>query len=462
MFTSETIAAIATAPGPGAIGVVRVSGPTALDIARSVFRRRNFDPAHASSHRAVYGIAQDPISGERLDDCVLLIFRAPNSYTGEDSVELLCHGGPYLLRRVLAACLDAGARTAEPGEFTYRAFRNGRLDLAQAEAVADLIAARSDHALRAANRLMAGGLSEQIMPLRDDLHNAWATLEASIESDDENIEVDTQTVLRDLQQLAFRIEAMLSQASAGRSIRSGFTIAICGRPNVGKSTLFNALLRRRRALVADTPGTTRDTIDETTEIGGIAVTLVDTAGLRTPRSRVERDGVQMARDAADTSDGVLMVADIRRKPTEAEFTFAHQLGGRCIAWILNKADAASPSMIERSLARVRASHPNAPTIVASAASGLGLDRIEDAVAHHAIGPNVNPDAVVVTHERHVRALSDALRHMRDAIRAIRSGEPLDATAQDLREAGDALASIIGLTLQEDVIVRLFSRFCMGK
>ncbi len=458
----DTIAAIATANGTAAIGIVRVSGPESLKVARVVFRRKGFDPAAAASHRAFHGTIHDPRSGMQLDDCVLLVFRAPNSFTGEDSVEFLCHGGPYLLRRVLAACLDAGARPAEPGEFTYRAFRNGKLDLAQAEAVADLIAAQSDHALRAANRLLAGALSERIVPLRDELQNACAALEASIESDDENIDTDTDAVIADLSALAENIRGMLSQAQAGRSIRHGFTVAICGRPNVGKSTLFNALLRRRRALVAPTPGTTRDAITDTAEIGGISVTLMDTAGLRAPRGSIERDGVRLAREAAQSADGVLIVSDIRRRPTDDELSFARELSDRCVAWVMNKADALSPQSAQRSVRRIEDVVKSAPIVPASATRGDGLDRIEAAIAERAIGPSVDPGSVLVTHERHLRALSDALGHVEAAIGALQRAEPMDTTAQELADAADALTSIIGVTLPEDVIGRLFSRFCMGK
>jgi tRNA modification GTPase len=458
----DTIAAIATPMGSGAIGVVRISGANALSVGDALFRRERVSVSATESHRAIYGEIVDPTSGDRLDDAVLTVFRAPHSYTGEHCVELSCHGGHYLLNRVLRACLDAGCRLAEPGEFTYRAFRNGKLDLSQAEAVADLIAARSEHALRAANRLRSGALSRHLEPLRQAVLDACAAIEAAIETDEEEPEPERSVILGDLDRLANHLRAMLAQAAAGRTLRLGYRLAILGRPNVGKSTLFNALLRRQRALVASSPGTTRDLIEETVEIGGLTVTLTDTAGIRTPRGQVERQGVALAMQAAEDADGALLVLDVRRSPDPSDIEIARRLAGRCVSWVLNKTDTLAEVGVARALERVRSLSMAQPALPISAATGDGIAHLESLIVSHAVGGLGDLNDILVTHERHARSLADALSCIENASAALTRGDPLDLVAVDLREGADALGAVIGVTSTEDVVARIFQRFCIGK
>lgn len=462
MPAGDTIAAIATPQGSGAIGIVRLSGPEAVSVADTLVRRPGVSLAQCRSHRAVRGVVIDPTTGEELDDVVVISYREPNSYTGEDMVEICCHGGSYLLSRVLGACLDSGARMASPGEFTYRAFLNGKLDLAQAEAVADLISARTSAALRAANRLRAGALSEIVVSLRDELLDACSSLEAAIETDDEDTLDATASLQGDLARLAGRIDALLTQARAGRALREGYRVAIVGRPNVGKSTLFNALLRRSRAIVSPAPGTTRDTIEETVEMGGLAVTFIDTAGLRRARGIAETIGLQRTQQAVDEADAVLLVLAAGRAPSEPERELASRLGDRCVAWVINKTDMLPPHRLARALARLQAQSPSAPLLGISAITGEGLPELEKRIVQSALGPAGDSDHVLVTHERHVRALQEAMRAVGLCRECLTAGIPMDVAALYLREAADSLAHVIGTTVPEDVIGRLFSRFCMGK
>ena len=349
MIISDTIAAIATPPGEGGIAIVRVSGPGARAIAATLFRpARGGDPNQFAGYTVHYGRFLEGDSGDIVDDGLLTVFRAPQSYTGEDSIELSCHGGAATTARLLRSVLRAGARLAEPGEFTQRAFLNGRLDLAQAEAVADVIRARTETAQRMARRQLDGALSSAVRKQRDELIGILAAIEVTIDFSDEVGDLDYPKLLGRLTAVRGEVEALLATADRGRILREGLRVALIGRPNVGKSSLFNALLRANRAIVTAMPGTTRDRLEETANIGGVPLVLIDVAGLRETEDPIEREGVERAESALQQSDLILFVLDAAEGVTAGDRAVAdrlHDLPGQSIVTVLNKRDTVSESAL---------------------------------------------------------------------------------------------------------------------
>ncbi|HEV2472144.1 MAG TPA: tRNA uridine-5-carboxymethylaminomethyl(34) synthesis GTPase MnmE, partial [Chthonomonadales bacterium] len=326
LFRSSTIAAVATPLGEGALAIIRISGPQTREVASNLVRTVSGKrPLRLSHARATPGYVIDPASGGKVDQCIFTFFCAPRSYTGEDMAEISCHGGSATTRAVLRSTLRAGAIHAEPGEFTQRAFLNGKLDLAQAEAVSDLIRARTDEAVLVARRLLDGALSESLGHLREDLIGALAAIEVTIDFSDEAGELDYAPMLQRISNCRARIEKMLQTAERGRAIREGIRVAIAGRPNAGKSSLLNALLQVERAIVSPEQGTTRDTIEEAIELCGAPVVLIDTAGIRSTEASVEQIGVERAWRAAETSDLVLLVVDGDRSPDPEDERLIHSL-----------------------------------------------------------------------------------------------------------------------------------------
>jgi len=459
----DTIAAVATGPAPGAIGIVRVSGSASFGIVSYLLRGSRFSPSSAVSHHVYHGYVHDPATGEPIDEVLLLVFREPHSYTGEDVVEISCHGGPYVLSRVLEATIAAGARHAEPGEFTMRAYLRGRMDLAQAEAVADIIEARSEGALRCAIRQREGGLSKRVASMRATLLAACAGAEAMLEYDDD--EDDTprlSEVLQNVHDVAAEVASLYRTFDLGRVLRRGYRVAIVGRPNVGKSTLLNALAGRERALVTAIPGTTRDIVEETVSLGGMAVTFLDTAGLRKPRGSVEAAGVQRTRDTAALADGVLVVLDASRGWRPQDQQVLESAGERCIAVLWNKTDTVPPQR-----AHALAQHPalrevHVPVLAVSAAKGTGLEDLHRTIMSHIAKATSLPEDELVTNERHARALHEAHHRINSALARLQDGDEPVLAAADLRDAADALGVILGATTPEDVIHEIFSRFCVGK
>lgn len=458
----DTIAAIATGPSPGPLGIVRISGPTAFAIAERVFQGSVFRARLRQSHRVYYGRLCDPLSKDPIDEALLTTFRAPKSYTGEDTVELSVHGSPFLLSSALDAVICAGARQATPGEFTFRAFSNGRMDLAQAEAVADLIAARSALAAQAALRLREGGLSHQIRDLRERLLAASATIEMILDSDDDDVPCDAHDLRALLVGVRESVAGLLRSFSVGRVVRDGFKVAIVGRTNVGKSTLLNALAGRARAIVTSTPGTTRDLIEETVDLGGLAVTLIDTAGLRTPRGPIERQGIELALDAAASAHGVIVVLDATRRISGTDVAAIRKAGDRCIVVVWNKTDLVAEGLHQRLMCQPLLVQQGRPIAMVSAARRLGLEHLEEMIVHAALGGASLVEAPVVTHARHAEALRTAEAGILHAMSVLDdAGEPAKA-AFDVREAADALGDILGITSPEDVVHAVFERFCVGK
>lgn len=453
----DTIAAIATPLGEGALAVVRVSGREALAVADRCFRpagRPAVKPSDAPSHTLHYGhVVRD---GRAVDEVLLAVMRAPRTYTREDTVEISCHGGLLPARLVLEAVLAAGARLAEPGEFTKRAFLNGRLDLAQAEAVADIIRARTDLALAAAEEQLAGRLSQRINRLRDALMHLLAHVEAHIDFPEEDIAPATQAELQaGLRAALADMETLLRTAAEGQILRHGLRAAIVGRPNVGKSSLLNQLLGRDRAIVSPAPGTTRDTIEETANLRGLPVVFVDTAGLRETGEAVEQEGIRRSQAALRTAELVVVVLD-RSAPREPEDDrLLAEVAARRHVVVLNKSDLPARLELPAGL--------TAPVVAVSCLTGAGLEQLKETIVQTVWRGTLRAERLeVMINARH----QDALRRAREAtqrtLEALTAGVPLDLAALDLRQAVNAVGEVVGKTTVEDLLDVVFREFCLGK
>lgn len=453
----DTIAAIATALGEGGLAVLRISGSRALAVADLVFvpaGRLAGLPSSVPSHTVHYGhVVRD---GVRLDEVLLTVLRAPRTFTRDDTVEISCHGGVFLARQVLDAVLAAGARLAQPGEFTRRAFLNGRIDLTQAEAVADLIHARTELAIAAANEQLSGALSARVQTLRKDLLTTLAHVEAHIDFPDEDIAPNTHRELLDrLDRSLVAMEQLLATAREGRVLRRGIRAAILGRPNAGKSSLLNRLLGHDRAIVSPIEGTTRDTIEETANIRGVPVVFVDTAGLRNATDVLEEEGIRRTRKAASQAELILHVLDASQPLSELDQGFLQEFAAQPRVLVVNKSDLspqlALPHDLESQVTRV------------SCATGEGLEALKDAI-HRLVwsgraGAGMDDVMINARHE-------DALRRGRDAaargVLALRDGLSLELAALDLRIALHAVGEIVGETTTDDLLDVIFSEFCLGK
>ena len=454
---SDTIAAIATPLGEGGLAVLRVSGPQALAIADRCFAPKGIaskKPSGASSHTIHYGhIKRDD---RVIDEVLVSVLRAPRTFTREDVVEISCHGGLLPARLVLDALLAAGARLAEAGEFTKRAFLNGRLDLAQAEAVADLIHARTDLAVSAANEQLAGKLSQRIRELRADLLTTLAHVEAHLDFPDEDIAPDTrgQLLARLDRGVAF-MDELLRTAHDGQVLRRGVRAAIVGRPNAGKSSLLNQLLGHDRAIVSPTPGTTRDTIEETASIRGVPVVFIDTAGLRDTADAVEAEGVRRSRVALERAELILHLLDASEPLDAADQRHLEEFSDRKRLLVINKCDL--PRRLEvpaQSGARV---------LEISCATGAGLEALRDAIRDTVCTGGLNAEMLqVMINSRHQDALQRSRAATLRSAEALRADRTLELVALDLRIAVQAVGEIVGETTTEDLLDVVFSQFCIGK
>jgi tRNA modification GTPase len=473
MFRSDTIAAIATPPGEGGIAVIRVSGKEARQIAARVFRpKRGGDPTRFPGYSVHYGDFWEAVSGEVADDGLLTVFLAPHSYTGEDTIELACHGGRATTARVLKLIIEAGARLAEPGEFTLRAFLNGKMDLAQAEAVADVIRARTETACRVARRQLEGTLSQTVATLKEDLVGILAAIEVTIDFSDEVGELEHEPIGQRIAAVRARLERLLATAERGRILREGLRVAIIGRPNVGKSSLLNAVLRADRAIVTPIAGTTRDILEEVAQIAGIPVVLIDTAGQRETDDVVERIGVERAQGAVETADVVLFVLEASEGVTEEDRRIAdtlEALGRNRLLVALNKSDLVDASETESLLQQAKQSIPARAYLLVSAQTHDGLEQLEHALiepaqsdSRHCLAERNGFETVVVSSVRHREALEAARNSLREAERTTTLRLPGDFIAIDVRGALDALGLITGETVTEDIIHRIFRDFCVGK
>ncbi len=459
MNLDDTIAAVATPAGSGGLGVIRLSGPGSVSIAARLFRGAPLDRAatHTLHHGALY-------DGDiLLDDAVAGVFRSPRSYTGEDVVELSCHGGSHILRRVLETCLRAGARLADPGEFTRRAFLNGKMDLAQAESVADLIAARSDSQHRLALNMLRGDLARAVQPLRETLLHLTAHVEANLDFVEDEVPALTRAHLLDpLSSLCVDLFRLKERSVRGRFWRDGLRVAIAGRPNVGKSSLFNALLKSDRAIVADQPGTTRDTLEESVVWDAMAVTLVDTAGLRNTNDAVEREGTARARQTAANADLIFLVVDGGTPPTSDDRLTAEAVQNRPVIVVINKGDTVPRA--DRNAVELKWIHflSVKSAVMVSARTGEGLDILRQKAIESVRGGPEPSESGLVFNSRQEQRLTEALSALGRAKEAAETGAPDESVAVDLHAALNALNALTGQGAPEEVLDAVFSRFCVGK
>ena len=458
-MTEDTISQIATPHGVGGIGIIRVSGTAALVVARAVFRPMRGTLGEIAPYTARYGniVAAD---GTIIDEGILLYMRAPHSYTGEDTVELQCHGGTIVLREVLRRTWEAGARPAEAGEFTKRAFLNGRLDLARAEGVMELIAAKSVRAARAARERMAGALSEEIIEIRQSLLGAIARIEAGIDFPEDDIPAASDVALmEDITDAAAAVQHLLTGAQAGRILREGVKTVIVGRPNVGKSSLLNALVGTERAIVTEVPGTTRDVIEEEISVEGIPLRLLDTAGLRATEDAVERIGVARTEQHLADAELVLAVFDRSSALTDEDRELLARLRTMHADTIIlcNKEDCASVLRV------TDFDGMNAPVLMISAHAGTGMDALRATIADRIrMMEGDLSDGALPNKEREAEVLRRALGHLAEAERTLAADMGSDFVSIDLRAAYETLGEILGETVDTDLIDRIFSEFCIGK
>lgn len=455
--STATIAAIATAivPQQGSVGIVRVSGSQALSIGRSLFHAPGGQ--RWESHRILYGFVREPETGETVDEALLLIMQAPRSFTREDVVEFHCHGGVMVVQRVLQLCLEQGARLAQPGEFTLRAFLNGRLDLTQAESIADLVGAKSPQAAQLAVAGLQGKLAQPIRQLRATCLEILAEVEARIDFEEDLPPLDEAGIRSQLERVLAEVTQILATADQGELLRTGLKVAIVGRPNVGKSSLLNAWSRTDRAIVTDLPGTTRDVVESQLVVAGIPIQVLDTAGIRETGDRVEQIGVERSRRVAQSADLVLLTLDAETGWTGADQEIYDQVSHRPLILVLNKIDLAEPPRLPALL------NVNHPIVKTAAAKNQGIGALEQAILQIVRAGKVeaaNQDFAI--NQRQAEALIRARAALEQVATTIGEQLPLDFWTIDLRAAVQALSEILGEDVTESVLDRIFSRFCIGK
>ncbi|MES0336641.1 MAG: tRNA uridine-5-carboxymethylaminomethyl(34) synthesis GTPase MnmE [Candidatus Magnetobacterium sp. LHC-1] len=477
----DTIVAISTPPGHGGIGIIRLSGNGtggAIAIADTLFVLGSISSkagkdsnavaktvSSLPSHTVTYGHIVD--GQDVLDEVLLTLMRAPNSYTRQDVVEINCHGGLIPLRRVLDAVLRCGARLANPGEFTLRAFLNGRIDLAQAEAVCDVITARTQESAAVAMQQLSGGLSQRLTDISERLTEVCAHVEAYIDFPEEDIELSThQEILEQVHNLRDELTELSGTYDRGRLLREGLSVAIAGRPNVGKSSLLNALIQRDRAIVTASPGTTRDTIEEYINVEGIPVRIIDTAGIRpAPEDPAECEGVDRSIRAIEVADLVLVVLDGTEDVlSDEDISVIGMVTAKMVIAIVNKAD--KPILLSAKLVRdafERANLPAIPLITLSAKTGQGINELKQAIFNLTMKSGIDSrEGVLITNLRHKTAIDNTIAALTQAIHCLRNGTPVEITALELRNALNHIGEITGIVTPNDILNKIFSNFCIGK
>ncbi|WP_370622203.1 tRNA uridine-5-carboxymethylaminomethyl(34) synthesis GTPase MnmE [Bacillus sp. JCM 19034] len=455
----DTIAAISTALGEGAIGIVRLSGDQAIQVADKMYKGKQA-LTDVASHTIVYGYIVDPKTGERIEESMVTVMRAPKTFTCEDVVEINCHGGIMSVNRVLQLALRLGARLAEPGEFTKRAFLNGRIDLSQAEAVMDLIRAKTDRAMDVALHQVEGRLSKHINELRQALLETVAHVEVNIDYPEYDAELMTHGLLREKAEYVKKeINKLLVTASQGKVLREGISTAIIGRPNVGKSSLMNSLVHDTKAIVTDIPGTTRDVIEEYVNVRGVPLRLIDTAGIRETEDIVERIGVERSRQVLQEADLILLVLNYGEELSDEDRALFAAVKAMNVIIIVNKTDIEQKIDLDE----IKRLAENRPVITTSLLHDKGIDELEEAIASLFFAGSIeHDDMTYISNSRHIALLEQAKSTIEDAIEAIEMDVPIDLVQIDITRAWELLGEIIGDSVQESLIDQLFSQFCLGK
>lgn len=461
MFYQDTIAAIATSSKNGSISVIRISGEKSSEIVSKIFftaDNQTIDLTMCDTHTIQYGFIRDT-EGELLDEVLLLVMKAPRSYTAEDVIEIQCHGGSFICQRILNLLIEKGIRIAEPGEFTKRAFLNGRIDLSQAESVMDVIQSNSSLALHNSLSQLRGGVKEKIVSLREMILEDIAFLEAALD-DPEHISLDdfSVTMKEHTEKLQKDVQHLLKNSQNGRMIKEGIKTVIVGKPNVGKSSFLNCILRDDRAIVTDIPGTTRDILEEELQIGSTLLRLIDTAGIRNTDDKIESIGIEKAKQSMKEADFVICILDSSRKLSEEDVFVMEQVKEYPGVILLNKSDLESvlnPSDLP--------CYNNKRILSFSASTGQGLEELEEYLnelfLHNKISYN---DEIYITNIRQKQALLDTEESLKQLYQSIESGMPEDLYSIDLYNAYEALGKIIGETVEDDIIDKIFKDFCMGK
>lgn len=456
----DTIAAISTPVGEGGISIIRVSGDQALDVVSRIFKGK--DLHQVKSHTINYGHIIDPASGETVDEVMVSVMLAPKTYTKEDVVEINCHGGLLATNRALQLTLTNGARLAEPGEYTKRAFLNGRLDLSQAEAVMDLIRAKTDKSMKVALNQLDGDLSRLIKALRQDILDVLAQVEVNIDYPEYDAveEMTTKMLKEKASEVRQRLETLLQTAKEGKVLRDGLATAIIGRPNVGKSSLLNALLHEDKAIVTEVAGTTRDVIEEYVNVAGVPLKLIDTAGIRHTDDTVEKIGVERSKQAIETADLILLLIDSSRLLTEEDRALIEATAQKPRMVIFNKTDL--PAQVD--LAELTELVNGDPVIQTSILEHAGMQELGQAIAHRFFNEGIesNRGAVMVTNARHISLLHQAVDSLNAVLEGIEAGMPVDLVQIDMTDAWNTLGEITGQTYQDELLDQLFSQFCLGK
>ncbi len=463
MKEEETIAAISTPLGKSGIGIVRLSGPEAQDIANELFISPDeIDLTEVESHTLHYGYIRDPDEEKEIDEVLVSVMRAPRTYTREDVVEINCHGGVVPVRETLELTLDAGARPAEPGEFTKRAFLNGRLTLDQAKSVKDIIDSKTRFSLQLSVDRLEGKFSSFLGSVRDDLTEILAEIETMIDFPDYEESIVPRDELEErLSRIEGRIEDFLANSKDGKILKEGHKVAVLGRPNVGKSTLLNTLLREERAIVSPTPGTTRDTLEEELEIDGIPFRIVDTAGIRQTEGEIEKQGVRRAKEQGEKSDVSLFLIDVSSGVKPEDVEIAEELNREKTILVLNKVDLVDSLSNQEFLAKI--GHSWADVVRLSAKEGRGLGTLENSLTGLVWGGKVRKDeSLVLLNVQEKELLKQAKSSLISAREALGAGRSIDLVEIDIRDGRKSLGKLLGEDLSEEVLDRVFSDFCVGK
>ncbi len=459
----DTIAAIATPIGSGSVGIVRLSGPAALSIADQVFETRRGKPSEFKTYTVHYGniVRRQGQTNETIDEALLTVMRAPKSYTCEDVVEISCHGGMMAVNAVLTLVLEKGARLAEPGEFTKRAFLNGRIDLTQAEAVLDIVRAKTQAGLRVFEHQLKGELSSFLEDIRGKLMAGYGDIEAAVNFPDDAGDQDASPeIIGQLQDISAMVKKLLANAEQGRVLREGIKLVICGRPNVGKSSLLNVLLRQERAIVSPIEGTTRDTIEESAQIKGVPFQIVDTAGILEPRDMIEEEAVRRSHLHIQQADLVLFMVDASVPVDDQDLKLAGQLQGVEKIIVVNKMDLNPNFVLQEAHGFLRA---DGQAVQISLLQGQGLDELEQMILKHALhGQAFQSKGLLLTNIRHIEALRKALSEVDQAIEECGRRISAEFISERIRLAVDELDRITGRSADSDLLDHIFSEFCIGK